>query len=187
MLCGENVRENAADASLDRVYTVKLNDVTLNNISYTKDDTEYIPYTIRIDDEEAAVIKNRALEQLHLRNIDPSEVKMTDTLHGKVHGNVIIRSPKAENNMLHTERMKISDSVGEGDAAYARGVFDLAVIVTLTCSTNTGEEVSCFIYKVSVEDDQIRYMGDCVFPDYFTNIGEQSVPIEVVSKFMKEY
>jgi hypothetical protein len=177
--------------SIDIIRTI-VNDVKINIICITKNKPEDIFYEVQIDPLhiDETDLKKKIQNSLSFLNLDMNGTKCCNGTYvsGTICNNKEVKVPKLHNNTLESKDIKLANFINIcGDTIYFRGLFDLTLTLTAERDVDKTKILTYTVEYINIGSDKMRYIGDCVFPDQFVDIGEDSVTYEHLYEFIRTY
>lgn len=189
----EHYQTDDTTVLISRTTRVVLKDVSMNNIQIWRDSSSrsILKLSLNISADEMIYIRREIEKSLSFMNANATNAKCCDInlRDNIISGDQIVKIPIIKHaGVLTSKNIKLSEYLDNAaDMNYFRGLFDLTIMV-ITKELNGCTNVLGFIVThLNIGSEQMRHMGDCVFPDYFTDIGEDSVSREYLNSFMKTY
>jgi hypothetical protein len=184
--------ESSGDSSV-RISRVVLRNVKINDVRVRKSHYKDFRLSPNITEPELAYLKSQIKLHLGFTKLNTSNIKCTNSTEYDeicmIDGNITVKYPIVHQGILTPKDVKLADLVTTvNDPIYFKGIFDLTLAVAITRDNDELKSLWCTIERMNLSEDyQMRYMGDCVFPDMFICAGEDSVDINYLNKFMETY
>lgn len=184
--------KNFSNLQKHRMTKIYIDNIEIDNINIWRINEEnhsrsnYFKYKTILSSGEIEVIIRRICD-LHLGKLDIFDMCCCKScLQGKFDGTLIIKQPVAKRGKLFSQSIEMI-TLPDAYSLHVRGIFSPTVILHTEENDHKRKALGFVVEDLNPVNNCIRFMGDEVFPDYYTDIGDDSVSYETLDKFMQTY